>query len=159
MLVLAAAACDDPNSGIFDPLIQVDTVDLAIPLVDPAVPTALDVAYADSPLRGRFPELVSHAEHWDVTLRREGGNLVMVPAGVLGFRNPVGGGSTAAVSRPMQRGFDEVIEAPSSGLLLIDSTVTVTLGDVYVVRSRRTAAGFGGCENYAKVQPLAATEG
>jgi hypothetical protein len=155
MLVLAAAACDDPNSGIFDPLIQDDTVDLAIPLVDPAIPTALDVAYANSPVRGRFPELVSHAEQWDVTLRREGGNLVMVPAGVLGFRNPVGGESTAAVTRAMQRGFDEVIEAPSRGLLLDSIAVAVTLGGVYVVRSRRTAAGFGGCENYAKVQPLA----
>lgn len=155
MALVSLAACEDPNAGLFDPLIQEDTVDLAVPLADTDVPTALDVAYASSPIRGRYPELVSDAEQWDLALRRDGAALVLAPAGVYGFQNPVGGASTAAVTRPLQRSFDEVIEAPGQSSLLRDSTVAIAMGGVYVVRSRRTAAAFGGCENYAKVQPLA----
>lgn len=154
MLVLTAAACDDPNSAIFDPMIQEDTVDLAIPLVDRQVPTALDIAYALSPIRGRFPERVSDAGQWDIAIRREGNDLVFVPAKVFGFDNPIGGESTAAVTTPLPRGMDEVIEAPGRADLISDSTIAIRAGNVYVARSRRTNAAFGGCENYAKVQPL-----
>lgn len=154
LLVLTLAACDDPNAGLFQPIIQEDTVDLAVPLVDPDVPTALDVAYATSGTRGRFPELVGHAEQWDLAIRREDGELLFAPAGVFGFQNPVGGASTAALTLPLERAFDEVIEAPSSSALLTDTLITIRTDRVYVVRSRRTPAAFGGCENYAKVQPL-----
>jgi hypothetical protein len=154
ILALALTACDDPNAGLFDPIIGEDTVDLAVPLVDPSVPTALDVAFANSPIRGRFPELVADAEQWDFAIRREGGELLLVPAAVFGFRNPIGGASTAAVTVPLNRGFDEVVEAPGRGSLLSDTAMPIEQGEVYVVRSRRTSAAFGGCENYAKVVPL-----
>lgn len=155
LLALTLGACDDPNDALFDPLIREDTVHLAVPLVDPDVPTALDVAYATSVIRGRFPELVSDAEQWDFAIRRDGDELTFVPARVFGFQNPVGGQSSAAITLPVERGFDEVIEAPGQASLLSDTTITIVQGDVYVVRSRRTGASFGGCENYAKLQPLA----
>ena len=41
LLVSGLAACDDPNAGLFNPVIREDTVDLAAPLVDRATPTAL----------------------------------------------------------------------------------------------------------------------
>jgi hypothetical protein len=155
MLVLTLTACDDPNDGLFEPIIQEDTVDLAVPLVDPEIPTALDVALAASPVRGRFPELVGDAEAWDFAIRREEGVLVFAPAATFGFQNPIGGLSTAAVTLPLERGMDEVIEAPGQSSLRSDTTITIRTDRIYVVRSRRTAASFAGCENYAKVQPLA----
>ena len=153
LLVSGLAACDDPNAGLFNPVIREDTVDLAAPLVDRATPTALDVAYASSLILGRFPELVADAEQWDFAVRREGGQLRLVPAGLFGFQNPVGGGSTATISLALNEGIDEITRASASRL---DTIIPVVLeqGEVYVVRSRRTNAAFGGCENYAKIQPL-----
>ena len=153
LLASGLTACDDPTSGFFEPIIRDDTVDLAAPLVDPGTPTALDVAYASSLVLGRFPELVADAEQWDFAIRREGGELRLVPAGIFGFQNPVGGPSTAVVSLPLGQALNEVRRAPGAQL---DSVRAVTLqeGAVYVMRSRRTNAAFGGCENYAKVRPL-----
>lgn len=155
LLTLALVACDDPNSGLYDPIIRDDTVSLAIPTVAPEVPTALDIAYASSLIRGRYPELVSDAEQWDIALRREDdGRLVFVPARIFGFFNPIGGLSSAAITAPLNRDFAEVIEAPGRATLLSDSVIPIALGDVYVLRSRRTGATYGGCENYAKLQPI-----
>jgi hypothetical protein len=154
LVVVLLAACDDPNDGLFEPIIREDTVDLAAPLIDPDIPTALDVAYASSGLRGRFPELVAHAEEWDIAIRREDGEMRFAPAAVFGFQNPIGGTSTAAVTLPLERPIDEVREAPGESQLRSDTMVTIRTDRVYVVRSRRTAASFSGCENYAKVQPL-----
>lgn len=154
LLALALAACDDPNDGFFDPIIHEDTVDLGLPTTELELPSALDVAYAVSPFRGRFPELVADAEQWDLAIRAEDGTLVFVPAATFGFQNPTGGTSRAALTLPMERAFEEVIEAPTAGAFRSDTTIAILTDRVYVVRSRRTPAAFGGCENYAKVQPL-----
>lgn len=154
LVVVLLAACDDPNDGLFEPIIREDTVDLAAPLVDPEIPTALDIAYGNSGIRGRFPELVGHAQEWDIAIRREDGEMRFAPAAVFGFQNPIGGASTAAVTLPLERAIDEVREAPGESQLRGDTTVAIRTDRVYVVRSRRTAASFAGCENYAKVQPL-----
>lgn len=157
-LILLVAACDDPNDGLFEPIIREDTVDLAIPLADSELPSALDVAFSASPIRGRYPELVADAEQWDLTIRREDGALVFVPAAAFGFQNPIGGRSSAGVTLPMERAFDEVIEAPTSGAFHTDSTITIRSDRIYVARSRQTPAAFGGCENFAKLQPLSVDE-
>lgn len=154
LLMVVLAACDDPNAGLYDPLMREDTVDLAVPLADAEIPTALDVSYATSPIRGRFPELVGDAEEWDVAIRRGEGGLRFVPAGVFGFNNPIGGPTTAGVTAPLDRSIDEVVQAPADSTLLRDESVAIVNGGVYVVRSRATAASFSGCQNYAKVQPL-----
>jgi hypothetical protein len=154
ILLVLSTACDDPNDGLFEPIIREDTVDLAAPLVNQGIPTALDVAFSHSPIRGRFPELVSDAESWDLAIRREDGALVFAPAGTFGFQNPIGGISTAAVTLPLERAMEEVIEAPGQSSLRSDTTVAIRADRIYVVRSRRTSAAFSGCENYAKVQPL-----
>lgn len=154
LLVMSLAACDDPNSGIFDPLIRQDTVELAVPAVAPEIPSALDVSYSSSQIRGRYPELAADAESWDVTIRRGEGTLLFAPAGIFEFQNPVGGTTTAAVTAPMERALDELRQAPSEGAFIGDSMIPIRTGFVYVVRSRATGASFGGCQNYAKVEPL-----
>ena len=154
LLLLGLAACDDPNSGIYDPLMRQDTVSLAAPAVAPEIPSALDVAYASSPVRGRYPELAADAESWDVAIRRSGGELHFAPAGLFQFQNPVGGATTAAVTEPIERTIDELRQAPSESAFRGDSMVAIRRGFVYVVRSRATGASFGGCQNYAKVEPL-----
>lgn len=154
LLMVVLAACDDPNAGLYDPIIREDTVDLAVPLADLDVPTALDVSYATSPVRGRFPELVGDAEEWDVAIRREEGRLMFVPAGVFGFNNPIGGATTAGVTAPLERAMDEVIQAPADSTLKSNESVAIVSDRVYVVRSRATAASFSGCQNYAKMEAL-----
>lgn len=154
LLLVVLAACDDPNAGLYDPIMREDTVQLAVPLADPEVPTALDVSYATSPVRGRFPELVGDAEEWDVAIRRGEGELLFVPAGVFGFTNPIGGPTTAGVTAPMERALEEVIQAPTDSLMKSDTSTPIVGDRVYVVRSRATAASFSGCQNYAKVEPL-----
>lgn len=154
LVAVLVTACDDPNDGLFEPIIREDTVDLAAPLVDEDIPTALDVAYATSAVRGRFPELVADAEQWDLAIRREDGEMQFVPAGVFGFQNPIGGASTAALTLPLERGIDEIREAPGDSQLHGDTAITIRTDRTYIVRSRRTSASFSGCENYAKVQPL-----
>lgn len=155
LLAVFLAACDDPNSGVFDPQIRQDTVDLAVPAVAPEIPSALDVSYASSPIRGRYPELAADAESWDVTIRRGEGTLLFAPAGLYEFQNPVGGATTAAITAPIERTIDELRQAPSEGAFIRDSMIPVRTGVVYVVRSRATGASYGGCQNYAKVEPLA----
>src|SRR5690606_37972107 len=120
----------------------------------PDAPTALDVAYSASPIRERYPELVADAEQWDLAIRAADGGIVFAPAGTFGFQNPIGARSTAGVTQPMERAFDELVEAPTAGAFRSDSTVAIRTDRVYVARSRRTPAAFGGCENYAKIQPL-----
>lgn len=154
LLTIGLAACDDPNAGLYDPIMREDTVQLAVPLADTEIPTALDVSYATSPVRGRFPELVGDAEEWDVAIRRGDGGLRFVPAGVFGFNNPIGGATTAAVTAPLDRAIDEVRQAPADSTMVRDESVAIVPQGVYVVRSRATAASFSGCQNYAKVQPL-----
>lgn len=158
IMALAAVlltACDDPNDGLFQPIIREDTVNLAAPLIDPDIPTALDIAYATSGIRARYPELVADAQEWDIAIRLEDGELRFVPAGVFGFQNPIGGPSNAAVTLPLERALDELRQAPGDSQLRSDTAVVIRTDRIYVVRSRRTAASFSGCENYAKVQPLA----
>lgn len=155
LLLLGLAACDDPNSGIYDPRIREDTVDLAAPAMAPEIPTALDIAYSSSPVRGRYPELAADAENWDVAIRSQDGELRFAPAGLFDFQNPtVGGATTAAVTAPIERTIDELRQAPSESAFIGDSMVTIHPGFVYVVRSRTSGASFSGCQNYAKVQPL-----
>lgn len=155
LLLLGLAACDDPNAGIYDPRIREDTVDLAAPAVAPEIPTALDVSYSSGPIRGRYPELAADAENWDVAIRRGEGELLFAPAGIFDFQNPtVGGATTAAVTRPLERTLEELRQAPSESAFVGDSMIAIETGRVYVVRSRTTGGSFSGCQNYAKVQPL-----
>lgn len=153
VLALVLAACDDPNAFNIDPIIVDDTVALAVPGVDPAVGTALDITSPPgtrSVVGARFPERVADAAQWDFALRLEGGALVLKPTGAFGFD------SGAGITQPItDRAFDQVSEAPSSGSFVTDSAVVLRTGAVYVARSRQIPCGLGGASQYARIEAVA----
>lgn len=87
---------------------------------------------------------------WDLAVDTRGGQIVMLPASVLGVD------SRAAVVPIPGQSYEELVEAPADTALYIhDRPVPVELGTVYVVRTRRTVGSFSSrCFYYAKMQPL-----
>jgi hypothetical protein len=90
------------------------------------------------------------AGQWDFALNREGGQLVFVPPRAVGVQ------SRAGIFVVPNVRFDEVREAPADTASYITSqTVPVSLGSIYVVRTRQQSGVFGqACTYYGKVQPL-----
>lgn len=145
-----AAGCDDPNSFTIEPLISVDTIEVAAPTSATGLPTAVDVtSVGGNVIGGRRPETQQDAERWDFAIRVRDGALVFVPAAALGMT------SAAGITLPLAgQTFDSVIEAPGAGTFKTDVAVPVQLGSVYVVRSRTVPCGFGAAPQYSKIQPL-----
>lgn len=145
-----AAGCDDPNGFVVEPLITVDTIDVAAPTSASGFPTAIDVTSTGGFIvGGRRPETQQDAERWDLAVRVRDGGLVFVPAGALGLSVNVG------ITRPLAgQTFDSVIEAPGAGSFVTDADVPVQQGSVYVVRSRSVPCGFGTAPQHSKIQPL-----
>jgi hypothetical protein len=153
-LLIGLVACNDPNSIEINPLIVDDTVALAVPGVDASVGTALDIVSIPNTRKvggARFPERAADAAQWDFALRREDGELVLVPSGTFGFA------SGSGITRPItDRTFDQVTEAPSSrSAVVTDSAVVLRSGAVYVARSRQIPCGFGGASQYARIEAVA----
>ena len=150
---LSLAACDDPT-GIGEQVIVTDTVVIGVPsLVPDSVPTALDVISGDQVGigGGRFPERPSEAEIWDVTLRLQNGTLMLLPRGAVGLES-----QRAAVTDPITgTTFEGLDEAPSSSRFNSGRGVALTVGSVYVVRSRIYRLSGINCWQFAKVQPVA----
>lgn len=150
-LILAlAGGCDDPNSFTVEPLITVDTIEVAAPTSATGLPTAIDVtAVAGNIVGGRRPETEQDAERWDLAVRVRDGALVFVPAPALGLS------SAAGITMPLAgQTFESVIEAPGPGSFVTDAHVPIEPGSVYVVRSRAVPCGFGSASQYSKIQPL-----
>jgi hypothetical protein len=150
MLVLPA--CTDPILGAFDPLIVTDTITIASPSeARPEVPSALDITSAGGFIRGgRFPERLQDATiGWDFAVRVRDGNVVFVPSPVLGFSGRAG------ISQPLAgQNFETLAAVPSGIRFETEEAVIAEPGAVYVVRSREFSTGFGGCLQYARLQPL-----
>lgn len=150
LAVALAAGCDDPNRFTVEPLITVDTIEVAAPTSATGLPTAIDVTSTGGIIMGgRRPETEQDAERWDLAVRVRDGALVFVPAAALGIN------STAGITMPLAgKTFESVIEAPGAGSFVTDEPVAVQLGAVYVVRSRNVPCGFGAASQYSKIQPL-----
>jgi hypothetical protein len=152
-LALALGACNDPNAFEVNPIIIDDTVSLALPGVDAAVGTALDITSpSGSPMvmGARFPERAADATQWDFALRREDGALVLLPTGALGFE------SGAGITEPItDRAFADIREAPRSTDFVTDHAVALQSGAVYVARSRQFPCGFSRANQFARIEPLA----
>jgi hypothetical protein len=142
--------CEDPNDFTVDPLITVDTIDVATPTSATGLPTAIDVTSSGGQIAGgRRPETQQDAERWDLAVRARDGALVFVPAAALGLS------ATSGITMPLAgQTFDSVIEAPGAGTFITDDDVPVQQGAVYVVRSRNVPCGFGTAAQYSKIQPL-----
>jgi hypothetical protein len=151
---LSLAACDDPI-GIGQQVIVVDTVTIGVPsLVPDSVPTALDVISPDQASigGGRFPERPGQAENWDVTVRLQNGTFSLLPRGAVGLES-----LRSAVTEPITGAtFETLDEAPASSRFNTGRGVALSVGSLYVVRSRVYSPGRGAtCWQFAKVQPVA----
>lgn len=152
--VAALAACENPNAAGLEAQLLTDTVTLVTP--DPARPlegdasgSALDiVASALGEIVVRRPERAGDAGQWDVTLRRRGGELVLVPPAVLDLR---GAQARAAVTR-VESTFDDVRDASVRVAFAPDSVAVLQPAAVYVLRSRNCQSG---ANQYAKLEALA----
>lgn len=148
------AGCED-STGTEVPLFLVtDTVEVFAPIAGNAgLPTAVDITGNQSGgvVGGRFPELSRDALQWDFAVRIRDGELVLVPAAVVGIPN-----SRAGVTRALEgETFESVREAPPQVTFLTDTVIVMETGSVYAARSRDVPTTFGGaCTYYAKLQPL-----
>ena len=152
-LVFLLAACEGDNQ--LEPLLATDTLELVTPSASSNLPTALDAtAVSGFVLGGRFPEQESDAEEWDLALRLVNGQLAFVPAGKIGI-NDAGGRSSAGITQPLNGSTFQGLElAPSSSAYVTDSSVVLSVGNVYAVRTRLIPCGLSYVESYAKIQPL-----
>jgi hypothetical protein len=150
-----AAACEDPNAGLLDPALVTDTVQVSAPTATgAAVPSALDL----TSLALRFPEQVTDAANWDLALRVRDGQLVFLPAGSFGIRDPATGTrSKAGITHPIpDETLESLREAPASDRFVTDSAVVIQPGALYAARSRGRSCGFSAAYNYAKLKILSA---
>ena len=87
---------------------------------------------------------------WDVALGRSDGALALMPPGAFGIA------SNVAVAAMDGSTFGDVAEAPAdSALYVADEPVVLTLGGVYVVRTRQVSDIYGStCSLYAKVEAV-----
>ena len=150
----ALTACEDPSGTGQEAQLLTDTVTLVVP--DPARPlegdasgSALDIVPGpDGQIVIRKPERASDAGRWDVTLRRRGGDLALVPPAVLQLR---GVQARAAVTR-VESSFDDVRDASVRVAFAPDSIAVLRPAGVYVLRSRNCRSGVN---QYAKLEALA----
>lgn len=154
-VLMALAACGDPNDPNFEPRLVADTVLLAVP--DPSVPlsesvgSALDIGLSAAlGITVREPERPSAAGQYDVLLRRRGNELVLVPPKVLGLQGVQARAGVATVGGS----FDQVREIPEQAAFVTDSVIPLRPSTTYVLRSRDTSCQFGRGNIYAKLEPL-----
>lgn len=88
---------------------------------------------------------------WDMALDTRVGELVFLPPGAIGVRN-----SSAAIAPMGPMGFDDLRKAPRDTTLYVtDEPVPVTVGNLYVIRSRRAPGIYGTiCTYFGKLMPL-----
>jgi hypothetical protein len=154
-LALLFAACDSTDTT-FDPVLVVDTVEIAAPTAGSGLPTAVDITALSGfdIIGGRYPEELRDAGEWDFALRLVNGELQFVPAGAIGVMD-IGGRSRAGITAPLSgRTFESVTQAPNQAAFITDHGVTARVGEVYAARSRLVLCGASAVEQYAKLQPL-----
>lgn len=89
---------------------------------------------------------------WDLVLDTRDGDLVFLPPGAAGVRN-----SAAAIAPIGAMAFADLKKAPRDTTLYIgDRSVPITVGHLYVIRSRRATGIYGSsCSYFGKFMPLA----
>jgi hypothetical protein len=93
-------------------------------------------------------EAVGATDNWDVALRHEGNQLALVPAG--GFQGQVSRAALALIPNVL---FEDLDEAPGDTAAFSSEAVLVQPGQVYALRTRRTACNsFQVGVRYGKVK-------
>lgn len=148
---LLLSGCEGDDFTI-EPALVSDTVDLATPRPGNAgLPSGLDITGSGvGVLNGpRFPERAQDAGQWDFVVRDAGGQIVLVPASVVGIA------SRAALTPPIVgETYQSLREAPAVSEFRTDTTFVLEQGRVYSARSRSVNCGFGMDEQFAKLTPV-----
>ncbi|MDR0787989.1 MAG: hypothetical protein LBG44_09010 [Gemmatimonadota bacterium] len=147
-LMVFSAGCSDSTGTTTTLSLVTDTVTVYAPdSTAPGRPTAVDITTdgAFGIVGPRYPERVSQALAWDLTLRRVDGRLLILP------QSAVVPGSRAALSGPITgQTFETMIEAPGQSTFRADS-IPLTPGQLLAVRSRDLGSG---CVVFAKIQAV-----
>lgn len=139
-------ACDDDPFALRWTA-DADTVRLfALSLPQANLVSAIDFS-SRSPVRIESPTAEGR---WDVAIDYREGQFVWLPAGALGVV------SEAAIGVLENETFLGAEKAPGDTLRYVrDEGLPIRLGEVYVVRTRRSAGAFGSrCSYYGKVEAL-----
>jgi hypothetical protein len=150
LIATIAAGCDDSTGLDITPVLVSDTITIAAPTPEnEGRPTAIDISGDGAFGIGgpRFPEEISDALAWDLTLRLMNGELFLLPQGAVGIA-----GSRAAITPPIAgQTFEGMREIPGQSTFRTDSAIAIRPGLLFAVRSRDV--GFG-CVQFAKLQPV-----
>lgn len=145
--------CNDPNAFRIDPILAMDTVEIAAPLPGtPPLPTALDITGNGSGrINGaRFPERPRDALEWDFVVRIMEGEVVLIPARGVGVVD-----SRAALTGPVPgETLASLREAPGASAFDTQQPVVMRVGNVHVARSRDTFTFLCSGVQFAKLEPL-----
>jgi len=145
-LVIGAGACgDDPFA--FDWSDAPDTV-LLYSLARPELNLVSAFGFFQGlPIR---IEAAGATGTWDMAVDTRNNEIVMLPPGALGV---VG---TARITTLENMTLADVTKAPTDTLVYVsDQPVRMELGNVYVVKTNRSAGSFGSsCVYYAKLSPI-----
>ena len=144
-LVIGAGACgDDPFA--FDWSDAPDTV-LLYSLARPELNLVSAFGFFQGlPIR---VEAAGSTGTWDIAVDTRNNEIVMLPPGALGV---IG---TARITTLENMTLADVTKAPTDTLVYVsDQPVIMELGNVYVVKTNRSAGSFGSsCVYYAKLSP------
>jgi predicted RNA-binding protein with TRAM domain len=143
---MGLAACDDdPFSFNWDP--RPDTV-LLYSLARPEL--NLVSAFAFFQRREVRIEAAGSTGEWDAAVDTRDGGIVLLPPGALGV---VG---AARITTLEGMTLEDVRRAPEDTLVYTaDQAVPVEMGNVYVIKTNRSAGSFGSsCVYYAKMAPV-----
>lgn len=149
---LVTTACEDPfGPGDWGPgAAEPDTVEIySLSRVDLiGLPSAFD--FTPNGFGRVVVESPGVSGNWDMALTEQGGELVLMPPGVIETVE-----TTAGITLS-QTPFDQLREAPRSRSVYNDSTVVpIREGQVYIVRSRQVRNPFfGSCVYFAKVEAI-----
>lgn len=148
LLAVVLVGCESTDDE-FEVLLTTDTLELAAPTANSALPSALDIDLGI----GRFPESFDDAQLWDVAVRFVGGQLKLVPGSAIGVTDD-GGRSRAQITDALAgRTFESVRQAPNTSAF-DTASVVLQQGAVYVIRSRLIPCGISAVQKYAKTRPL-----
>jgi len=149
LAAVSASACDD-ELGIQNWDAQPDT----IPLFSLSRPDLLGLPSAYDFVNRRQVEVETpgNGGNWDVALGESNGQLQLIPAAAFSGQTA----SRARIATITGTPFASLDEAPSDTTLYTAQPVTLTVGGVYVVRTRRSACSlsFSTASFYAKLQAL-----
>jgi hypothetical protein len=147
LAAVSASACDDdlgvqPWDATPDtiPLFSLSRTDLL------GLPSAYDFVNR----RQVEVEIPGSGGNWDVALGEANGQLQLIPASAFDGQTS----SRARIATVTGTAFTALDEAPSDTTRYTAQPVPLTVGGIYVVRSRRAACGFTTASYYAKIQAL-----